>query len=413
MYRYQSQMRITAMLGIVLATCAVLLAEGQSPLAAQDQASTRLKVPAGFSLNLYASGLSNPRFMTIGPDGALYVADRGASAIVRLVDSTGSGVADQKQVVASGANLHDVHSVEWYNGWLYAATGTAIWRFKNQDANGKFQAQQQVVANLPTPIDHISRTLHFGPDGMMYVAVGSSSNIGIDSDIRHATIMRFTPDGAIPSDNPYANDSNPNRRPIWAQGLRNSVDFVFMPDGQLWANMNGSDSLGDDIPPEVIVVHVEAGKDYGWPYCYTPVLGVVPADTVDAHDPRIIFGGRLTSCAQATPALFTDLAHSAPLGMAYYDKTAFPDGYRGNLFVAYHGSWNSSQPRDCRVQMIVIQNGLPVSASPFVTGFRDSDQQQCAAAWGRPAGVTVGPNGELFVSDDQNGNIYRIIYSGT
>ena len=121
---------------------------------------------------------------------------------------------------------------------------------------------------------------------------------------------------------------------------------------------------------------------------------------------------RLGSCDEATPGLFTDLAHQAPIGMARYTKTQFPAPYQGNLFVAYHGSWNSSVPRDCKVQMVRVQDGQPIAGEPFLTGFRDNANQDCAQAWGRPAGVAVGPGGELFVSDDKNGNVYRIVYVG-
>jgi glucose/arabinose dehydrogenase len=185
-----------------------------------------------------------------------------------------------------------------------------------------------------------------------------------------------------------------------------------MPDGQLWADHNGSDMLGDDVPPEEVVIHVEKGKFYGWPYCYTPTQGATPEGTAEVNDTRVPFDDRISDCSQATPALFTDLAHQAPLGMALYNQTAFPQEYQGSIFEAYHGSWNSTAPRDCKVQQIVVQDGKPVDSKPFITGFRDSDSQDCGSAWGRPAGVTVGPKGELFVSDDLNGNIYRVIYAG-
>ena len=162
--------------------------------------------------------------------------------------------------------------------------------------------------------------------------------------------MRFNPDGTIPADNPFANDPEETRRPVWAEGLRNSVDFLFLPDGRLWADHNGSDMLGDDIPPEEIVIQVEKGKHYGWPYCYTPVEGAVPAGTQDVHDERVPFDQWLGDCSQSTPALFTDLAHQAPLGIVQYNQSAFPAEYQGSLFVAYHGSWNSSVPRECKVR---------------------------------------------------------------
>jgi glucose/arabinose dehydrogenase len=113
------------------------------------------------------------------------------------------------------------------------------------------------------------------------------------------------------------------------------------------------------------------------------------------------------------PALYTDLAHQAPLGMARYDKTQFPAAYQNSLLIAYHGSWNAaSGPRDCKVEMIGVANGKPAASQPFITGFRDGPDQQCGNAWGRPAGVAVGAQGELFVSDDQNGNLYRVVYLG-
>ncbi len=380
---------------------------------AADPAGGRLQVPEGFALNTYFTGLRAPRLMTAGPDGALYVAERGADAVVRLADADGDGVADGREVVAQ--NLLGAHSVEWHEGALYVGTNDSVVRLADGNGDGDLldAGEQAVVTdNIPTGGNHTTRTARFGPDGMLYVSAGSSSNNGVESDRRRATIMRFSADGAIPADNPFANDPEATRRPVWAEGLRNSVDFLFLLDGRLWADHNGSDMLGDDVPPEEIVIQVEKGRHYGWPYCYTPAVGVVPPGTQDVRDARVPFDERLGDCSESTPALFTDLAHQAPLGMVQYNQAAFPPAYQGNLFVAYHGSWNSSVPRECKVERIVVVDGQPVSAEPFVTGFRGSDGEQCGGAWGRPAGVAVGANGELFISDDQNGNIYRVVYTG-
>jgi len=375
-----------------------------------DTASARLKVPAGFAVRIYAKGLNEPRLMTIGPDGILYVAERGADAVVRLADANGDGLADANQTIATG--LDGVHNLEWHDNWLYVSEGGKIERLQDTNNDGKFETRELVTDNIPPPVHHTSRTLHFGPDGKLYVTTGSSSNNDPETDPRRAAMLRFNADGSIPSDNPFANDANEQRRPIWAEGLRNSVDFLFLADGRIWADHQGSDDLGNDVPPEQVVVQVEKGKHYGWPYCYTPTLGPVPAGTKEVHDERVPFDDEVSSCDQTASALFTDLAHSAPIGVAQYKQTAFPAEYQGNVFEAYHGSWNSSVARDCKVQRIVVQNGNPVSSETFLTGFRDNDQQQCGSAWGRPAGVTVGPQGELFVSDDQNGNVYRIVYVG-
>jgi glucose/arabinose dehydrogenase len=386
-------------------------ADGEA--SAEDEAANRLAVPAGFALNTFFTGLRNPRLMTVGPDGALYVAERGAGAVVRLFDGDGDGVADERQPAAEG--LSEPHGVEWYEDALYVATFDSILRLTDQNGDGLFLdegEQEAVTDNIPAGGVHSSRTVHISPDGFLYVTAGSSSNINVESDRRRAAMMRFNLDGSIPADNPFVDDADETRHPVWAEGLRNSVDFLFLPDGRLWANHNGSDGLGDDAPPEEIVIEVEGGQHYGWPYCYTAELGVVPADAQEVPDERVDFDDYLSDCSQATPALFTDLAHQAPLGMVQYNQTAFPEEYQGNLFVAYHGSWNSGVPRDCRVQMIVIEEGMPVESQPFVTGFRDNDSQNCGGAWGRPAGVAVGANGELFISDDQNGNIYRVVYTG-
>lgn len=379
-----------------------------------DAASARLRVPQGFAVRLYAKGLTGPRLMGIGPDGALYVAARGAGQIVRLADANNDGLADSNQVVASG--LNGPHNVEWHNGALYVAENDKITKLTDTDGDGSFTSPGEkttITSNIPSGGGHSSRTLHFGPDGKLYVSAGSTGNNNIETDKRRATIMRFNPDGSIPADNPFATDATATRRPVWAEGLRNSVDFLWTPEGRLWANHNGSDGLGNDAPPEEIVIDVERGKHYGWPFCYTPTLGTTPAGTQEVRDTRVALAPPVANCAAVTPALFTDAAHQAPLGMARYGQSQFPAEYRGNLFVAYHGSWNADQtPRDCRVQMIVVRDGAPVEAQPFLTGFRDNDQQECGGAWGRPAGVAVGARGELFVSDDRNGNIYRVVYVG-
>lgn len=405
-------MRRLAGLGLLLMllTSFRVWAQDKPVVPPEDDVSARLVVPQGFAIRAYAKGLSRPRLMTVGDDGSLYVAEMGANQVSRLTDADGDGLAEKRDVIAK--NMVLAHNVEWHDGWLYVAEGNQIERIQDADGDGKFEKREVVTTDIPDAVHHISRTVHFGPDGKMYVSTGSSSNNNPETDPRRAAILRFNPDGSIPDDNPYATDADVNRRPIWAEGLRNSVDFLFTPDGKLWADHNGSDDLGDDIPPEKVVINIEKGKNYGWPYCYTPVLGVVPPNTADVQDTRVPFGGNVSSCDTSTPTLFTDLAHSAPLGMVMYTQTAFPADYQGNIFEAYHGSWNSSIARDCKVQMIVVKDGLPVSAQPFLTGFRDNDQQNCGGAWGRPAGVAVGKNGELYVSDDQNGNIYRIVYSG-
>ncbi|WP_322487722.1 PQQ-dependent sugar dehydrogenase [Chloroflexus sp.] len=374
-----------------------------------DAISARLQVTEEYAVRLYASGLNRPRLMAIGFDGALYVAERSANRVVRLADADVDGRADGITPVAT--NLPGVHSLEWHNGDLYAAGNATVWRLRDNNSNGVFESSEitVIVDGLPNDGGHSTRTARIGPDGMLYVSVGSKCNITVgcsEGDPRRAAILRYTITGGIPADNPFASDPDPRRRAVWAEGLRNSVDFIFLPDGRLWATHNGSDGLGNDLPPEEALIEVERGKHYGWPYCYTAELGPVPAGAQEVRDTRVPLDAAFSSCAQATPALFTDLAHYAPLGL---DRLA-----NGDVLIAYHGSWNADEtPRDCRVQRIRVTNGMPVAGEAFLTGFRDNPQQECGGAWGRPAGVTIAPDGVIFVSDDRNGNIYRIVPVGT
>lgn len=379
------------------------------PLPSEDEAALRLQVPPGFAVRIFADKLpQRPRFMAFGPDGWLYVSLMNSGQIARLPDRNGDGRADATEIVAGGLNLP--HGLEWRDGWLYVAEGDRIERLRDGDGNGSLETRQLVTDNIPAPVGHSSRTLHFGPDGKLYVSAGSSCNFCVEDDPRRAAILRFNPDGSIPADNPFATDTDERRRPLWAWGLRNSVDFLWTPGGELWANHNGSDGLGDDLPPEEIVIPVQRGAWHGWPYCYTPGVGVVSGPEV--QDTRLALPADLT-CDQAVAARFTAPAHSAPLGMTLGAGTLFPPAYRQSLFVAYHGSWNTTAAniRDCKVERIVLNEaGQPIAAEPFVSGFR-APGKPCgdAATYGRPADVIFGPEGAMYISDDKGMRVYRVI----
>lgn len=379
------------------------------PLPLPDEAASRLRVPPGFAIRIFAQNLpARPRFMAFGPDGWLYVSLMNSGQIARLPDRDADGLADAVEVVASG--LYLPHGLEWHAGWLYVAEGDRVERLRDGDGNGSLETRELVTDNIPPPVGHSSRTLHIGPDGKLYVSAGSSCNVCEEEDPRRAAILRFNLDGSIPADNPFAGDADPRRRPLWAWGLRNSVDFLWTPSGDLWADHNGSDGLGDDLPPEEIIIPVQRGAWHGWPYCYTPGVGRVSGPEV--RDERLALPSGL-NCAQAVPALFTAPAHSAPLGMTLGAGTLFPPAYRQSLYVAYHGSWNTSPAnyRDCKVERILLDDvGQPVSAEPFVDGFRAAGKP-CGdtATWGRPADVIFGPEGAMYISDDKGMRVYRVI----
>jgi glucose/arabinose dehydrogenase len=336
-----------------------------------------VNLPPGFLINVYAEGLNGPRMMVIGPDGALYVAERGAGRIVRLPDLDADGLADSIDVVVDG--LDRPNSLAFYqDGSLYVAETTRVLRLGRTDTQSVYQDQQVIIDGLPSG-GHNTRTLLFSPDWeTLFVSVGSSCNVCNEEDPRRATIVRYDPDGS--------NES------IYANGLRNAVGITFRPGtSELWATNNGRDMLGDDLPPETIY-RVEEGGDYGWPRCHSGRI----------RDPEF---GVPDSCQGVLPPQVEMQAHSAPLGLVFYDGDGFPEEYRGDLFVAFHGSWNRSTPTGYKVVRIPFNGDVADPVQDFATGWLVEN-----SSWGRPVDLVVAPDGSLLLSDDAAGFIYRIFY---
>ncbi len=387
------------------------------PLPPEDTVSAVLSVPDGFHVRGFAEGLSAPRLMTVGPDGALYVAERSAGRITRLPDANNDGVADQAETVLS--DLNSPHNMEWYQGCLYVAENDQVSRHCDATDDGSLD-EHTTITDLPAGGGHSSRTLRISPDGMLYVSAGSTCNVCVEEDPRRAAILRYNLDGSIP-ENPFADAADPRQQAVWADGLRNSIDFLFMPDGQLWANHNGRDQMinndvKNDKPLEEAIIPVQKGQHHGWPYCTSEHpdgdLSPGPGPYVEVPDPSddVPEAPAGFSCDNAVPAIFTVLAHSAPIGMTRYDKDHFPAAYQGDIFEGLHGSWNRTPPAPCAVVHINVDNGTPTDSQHFLTGFQSDPTQPCGIAWGRPAGVVAGADGALYVSDDKNGRVYRIIW---
>jgi glucose/arabinose dehydrogenase len=229
---------------------------------------------------------------------------------------------------------------------------------------------------LPTG-GHRTRTIAFGADGKLYLAVGSSCNICVEEDERRAAVLRYNPDGS--------------GFELFATGLRNPVGLAFQPERErLWAAVNERDNQGDEIPPDLITI-VNQGADYGWPNCRPP--------DAEPQEPG-------NDCADIEPPTVGIQAHSAPLGLTFATGEQFPEAFQGGIFVAQHGSWNREPPAAPKLLYIAFQDGEPVGAQDFATGWQDENGNR----WGRSVGVVVAPDGSLIVSDDEAGLLYRIVY---
>jgi len=362
---------------------AVAIVSGSLPLTAAAQtaapglvkvnvAGHDLFVPAGFTVSVFADNVGGVRSLALGPGDVVYAAQPGKGLIVRLPDANHDGVADAAITVASGLNLP--FGLAFRRDTMYVGEVNGVKRFDPGVA-----APRQLVSGIPGG-GHSTRTVVIGPppDNHLYLAIGSSCNVCEESDPRRAAVVRYNLDGS--------------GEHLFATGLRNSVGLAFNPTtGELWANNNDRDNLGDDLPPEHLNI-LKDGKFYGWPQCYLP--GKPNPEYPEAK------------CTGVEPPAFLVQAHSAPLGLAFYTGSMFPPDYRGDVFMTYHGSWNRSVPTGAKVVRVHIQNGKPVSVEDFVTGWQLAD----GSRWGRPVSLLVLPDGSLLVSDDAGGRIWRVSY---
>ena len=255
--------------------------------------------------------------------------------------------------------------------------------------DGTFGELQTIVDDLPEGDQHGRHTIHFGDDGLLYVSIGSSCNACAETDPENATLLRMNPDGS--------------GREIFAAGLRNTIGWAWSPEtGELWGMDHGSDWRGDEQPPEELNL-LQADHNYGWPYCF----GDQEVDKFLSYPP--VGATPDQYCANTEAPVLTYDAHSAPIAMVFYDGAQFPEEYANDAFVAMRGSWNRSEPVGYKVVRIHFENGQPTEFEDFVSGWLlDGGSGQ----FGRVAGLAVAPDGSLLVTDDSNGVIYRVSYTG-
>lgn len=340
----------------------------------------RIVVPAGFSMGLWAADVPNARVLRFSRAGDLLVANPGLGQVVLLKrDADGDGKSDGKQLVIDG--LNSPNGLDFYAGWLYIAEEDAIGRVEFDHDTGQVSGSyERIVTGLPGGGNHYKKTLKFGPDGLLYVAFGSSCNVCIEADPRRAAILRYQPDGS--------------GEELFATGLRNSAGFDWSPiDGNLYATDNGRDLLGDDFPP-CELNRVEQGEFYGWPYANGD--RIPDPDFGDEQDARI---------AASIAPVHDFKAHNAPLGITFVRNTRFPEEYHGAALVALHGSWNRSSKDGYKVVSLHWNEQGEIEERDFVSGFLKDDQ-----VIGRPAELTQGPDGAIYIADDYAGAIYRVAY---
>jgi Raf kinase inhibitor-like YbhB/YbcL family protein len=359
----------------------VVKPEQLSPTSLQPQA---FKVPAGFSVSVFAEGLGKPRMLEVADDGAVYVSRREPGDVLVLRDTNGDGRSDDSRTAVRRPMLHGL-----------AIDGRRVYLVSVNDvftadimSDGTFENVTRIIDDLPEGGQHPNRTIRVGPDKQLYVSVGSTCNACDETSPENATLLRISPDG--------------KSRRIFSSGLRNTIGFGWHPDtNELFGMDHGIDWLGDDDQPEELN-HLQRDRQYGWPYVYANGK-LNPQD-----EPPGEMTGEEWARLSTNPVL-TYTAHAAPMQMIFYGGEQFPAEYRGDAFVAMHGSWNRGTPSGYEVVRIRFQNGTPTKIEPFLTGFLTTAGGR-PATFGRPVGLAVAQDGALLVSDDGGGRIYRIAY---
>lgn len=342
------------------------------------------RVPPGFAVNVFAAGLRNARNLATAPNGDVFLAESHAGRIALLRDEDGDGAADLISDFASG--LEEPYGLAVRPGALYVADLRGVWRFAYEAGDTTARGEPALV----TPKGafgqiggHRTRNLVFSRDGArFYVAIGSAGNID-EEPLPRASIQVFEADGS--------------GQRSFASGLRNPVGLAIQPtSGDLYAVVNERDGLGDELVPDYLT-RVEDGDFFGWPYAY---IGTNPQPGFAERRPDLVARSKV-------PDLLFQ-SHTAPLGLVFYDAKAFPEPYRGNAFVALHGSWNAARPRGYMVARVPFENGRPAGYyEAFMTGFWIIGDNP-AGVWGRPAGLAVAADGSLLVADDLGNRIWRV-----
>ena len=347
---------------------------------ATPQNISQLKVPAGFKVNKFADKLGMPRILAVSSTGNVYTSDREKGLVMMLKDLNKDGISDVTDTVA---RIEHAHGLAIYNSKMYIAAIREVY-VADINANGSLGQPRMILQNLPDAGQHPNRTIDFGPDGKMYLSIGSTCNACAEPNPYNATLTQANPDGT--------------NLKIYAKGLRNMIGFDWHPTtGEIWGMDHGIDWLGDNDQKEEFNL-IRQNAFYGWPYIYGEgKYNPQPRPPADSTYKQFLDMSTL-------PTLTYD-AHAAPMQMAFYEGSQFPADFKNDAFVAFHGSWNRSVPVGYKILRVHFENGKPVRMDDFLTGFLVDNNH---SVFGRPVGLAVHTDGSLLVSDDTNGVIYRI-----
>lgn len=349
--------------------------------APDEQSLTRLSASSGFDVTLFSDDAVQARMIEVTSTGDLIVSSRADQIMLVRADRDGDGKSDGSEILLD--DLDSPHGVALRDGYLYVAETGAISRYLFDDATGAVTGDAELLLdNLFPGGGHWIKTIHFGPDGKLYITGGSSCNVCVEEDPRRASMMRMNADGS--------------GFEVYATGLRNAVDFGWQPGtGALYATDNGRDLLGDDFPPCELNL-IEVGGFYGWPYAN--------GDRIPDPD----FGpGNQDRIEESIPPRHEFGAHTAPLGITFLNPETAPPGYENSAIVALHGSWNRSELSGYKLVSLHWHDDGSIEERDFLTGFEVDED-----VIGRPVAVAQASNGDLYITDDYAGVIYRVTWKG-
>lgn len=343
----------------------------------------QLKLPDGFSISVFASGLNKPRMLEVTPEGFVYATDREKGIVTLLIDNDNDGKANIIKVVAKKEQMH---GIDYHNGKLYLITVTQVFTadIKNDGTLGDLNL---IITNLPDGGQHPNRTLHFGPDNKLYISVGSTCNSCDEPNEKNATILQANEDGS--------------KLKIYAKGLRNTIGFDWHPVTKaLWGFDHGIDWLGDNDQSEELN-KIRENQNYGWPYVYEN------GKFDKHHSPPHSSYMKYALLTTFPVLLYTP--HAAPMDMLFYTGNQFPAKYKNDAFVTMHGSWNRKPPSGYRIVRVHYnEQGKPAEITDFITGFYNGNDTTMFA---RVCGLAQYKDGSLLIADDANGYIYRVSYN--